>query len=358
VIVFAVLTAIWSTALFEFTSRSRWASFLSLALIIALYSLRWETGTDWGSYFEFFDSFNSSDRFLVVFEPGYILLVKLVKSIWNNYSFYLLVHSALVWIFIWEVNKRLSPRPIISLVLVLCYFYPYLGSERQLIAIAFCWISLIFVISREPIKFYTSLAVAVSFHVSAVIFLPVYLISRPKFGKSTLALLGLFSVIVLSLDIFAPLMAVLEASTSMLGKDYGSYSENISAQSFYTTGLLKKIAVISLIIIFDKQLSREAFYRQYLIVRNIILYGFVLHALFGSSIPTFVGRASLYFNPFECILFTFILASIKSLIPRTIFCCLLIGYSYIYLYRSLQIYYDLFFPYCSVFETACRANIY
>lgn len=330
----------------------------SVALIVLLFGLRWETGTDWNYYKDYFEGTSNTTLVHAHVEPGYIAFVRLISLITDNYSVYLMVHSVLLWFLIARFNQKFSSFPALSLVLVFIYIYPYLGAERQLLAVAFSWASLSFVLTKEPVKFYMTMFLAASFHFSAFVFIPAYFISTNKLGKYSLLLMSALVAVFLLLGSSEFLVRVLEVFAGASGKSYEAYYKTISADSFTFFGTAKKCLVLALIFIFNKALIASHFSMRYIVIRNLIVLGILLHFLFGTIIPIFVMRASLYFNALEGILLIHILSIIKGIKFKALFIPVILGYCYFYLYRALQIYQDLFFPYCQLFEEGCRAHLY
>src|SRR5574343_526821 len=95
-------------------------------LFITLGSLRWTTGTDWPSYFRFFNTNTTLDQFILnpTFEIGFGLLNYIIRVFTPNFT-YLLTVMAIVSIGL--KLKFIGHYSEAVFLTLLCYFSFYLG---------------------------------------------------------------------------------------------------------------------------------------------------------------------------------------------------------------------------------------
>lgn len=127
-------------------------------------------------------------------DPGYDLFVKLTQVISDDYQVFLVVVAVifmvpfLIWV--WRESKN----PLISFALFSSLFYAFFAITGIRQTIATSLIVLIgdrFVKERKLIPFLVVAFFAALIHMSALVFVPFYFLSRIKIRKTTSALAGL-----------------------------------------------------------------------------------------------------------------------------------------------------------------------
>ena len=110
------------------------------------------------------------------YERGYILLCKLLSSISPNQQFLLVGCAAVSLIPIFYVVYRRSEYPSLSafVFMGLSTFLLLFSGLRQSIALGICFLSLLYIEERKPIKFMLTVFLARTFHTSAWLFLAAY----------------------------------------------------------------------------------------------------------------------------------------------------------------------------------------
>lgn len=123
-------------------------------------------------------------------EPGYIVFVKLLTLISSSPLTLFLAEAAICVFGVCLFIYRNSEQPFLSL-----FFYITLGEFafemmgfRQSIAMSICLVGLEFVKKKKPIPFLLTVALAACFHISAIVFLPVYFLAYRKLSAVNLLL--------------------------------------------------------------------------------------------------------------------------------------------------------------------------
>lgn len=124
----------------------------------------------------------------VYFENGYIALMKFCNYIGlSARGFFYVVYAIILWP-IYHVINRYSVYPLISIVLYITFLYFTfdLTGLRQAIGMSICLLAFTFSLGsgwKNCLFFYLLTFLAITFHSSAAVFLPAYLLARLKLSK-------------------------------------------------------------------------------------------------------------------------------------------------------------------------------
>jgi hypothetical protein len=117
--------------------------------------------------------------------PGYLLLSYFVAKTTGNFQIFLCAVALISVAALYYFLKENSKHPYIS-ILVLCGlgYYDFLFSGlKQAVAMSFCLYSFKFIKEKRLAKFLIIVGIAMSFHFTAIIFLPIYFYLNSKFSK-------------------------------------------------------------------------------------------------------------------------------------------------------------------------------
>ncbi len=173
-------------------------SFIFLVAFLILFSgLRWRTGLDWGAYEEYFKIFDIKKRFsLIVFEPGYVFLTFLVKSVLNQgYSVFLFIFSFFVILLRAKFFRQNTELIFIALLLFWGNTLAEVFPIRQSLAISVCLLSIPFIQRRKPIIHILITIIGMQFHFSLILWLVAYPVYHAKWSikwKVTFLILSIF----------------------------------------------------------------------------------------------------------------------------------------------------------------------
>lgn len=176
-----------------FYKRTYW---LFISIFLLLSSLRWENGTDWESYYLFYTYHIDSDEiFIGNMEPGFTIMNSF-NSFFKNYTVQLTSVAICSIIPIALCIRNYSVYPCFSLFIWFCISFAGIFSVRQNIAIAIFVLSWKFIEQKNLKKFILCILLASTFHVSALITLPVYYIWHKKITlKTNIIIVIVFSFI-------------------------------------------------------------------------------------------------------------------------------------------------------------------
>lgn len=323
---------------------------ISIFWLVLHDGLRWEIGTDWDSYYNFFINNEAAAHY----EIGYTIVTRVFRAFTDSYTLYLLAQALFTYIILYHFIKSYSVYPEMSLCIFYCTMIGLMGSNRQLIAIAICLMSVKYVIYRSLPKFLICLLVACCFHTTSMVFVLTYFLYNIKlkyyYVWGIIALCIIINLAGLINNIpFIEYAVFLDSNSA---EKLSFYANNDSLSGFSIFGTLKRCLIISAAL-YCKPKSAKV----YNLFLNMYIVGTVIYTLFiGSILGIMAGRGAVYFNISEIILlpyiFYFIYIKMGHRISKTIWLIFFIFLIYM-MYRDMLSYviaYDLniYTPYKSV----------
>jgi hypothetical protein len=275
----------------------------SLAGLIFFFGFRGFIGWDWSLYYPAFRSIPALFSFkqglftVTRFDYGFVTYMSLVKSIWNNYHFFILINTLIDILILSAFLKQFSRYsfPLSCLVFIIMGgFYLETDLLRSAKAILLFILSIKYINEKKPVAFLLINLVAISFHISAVLFLPLYFILNRSISKRIIFFVFAAGLIIflLQIEYIRPFLAWL---ASILGEKFTilleKYLQIAAYSSAYgiTIGLLERIITASLILIYyDKLIKKDSF--NLLFINAYFIY-FIIFFYFAEIkvIPIRVG---------------------------------------------------------------------
>jgi transmembrane protein EpsG len=328
------------------------AAYLLLGFTVLLFFLgaRWETGTDWFPYIEYFQNLDNFRNF----EIGYVLFNEAVRQFSDNYTIFLFIGGgiALAPIF-WFLREESRGWVPLGLMIFYSYYFliTYFGASRRIIAIGLCVLAAMKLLEKKKKFAFLLIILGSFFHYSAMICILYFLLDRIN-----LSIKGIFQImiamsgaIIVSLllnpylnqiDIFYHITGrvteYLVGETSVEG-----YNEN--AVSIFS--IIKRsifiVFVIYTVSIFKKNItSNETFFI------NSYIVSFFIYLISEFAVGDIFKTFTIYFSIFEIVL-------IPNLIRKYQFNVRLILYIAFVPYLILQTYsatfgnpfVDMYIPY-------------
>lgn len=233
-----------------------------IASILTLFSgLRnWAVGSDTYQYFYLFDSvkYESWKDLINSFinfsgkDPFYKIFEKFFQIFSDSYQLYLCLVALIFMIslgnFIYKNTNRIS-HAILAFIIYMGYFYGFFSITgiRQTLATAFLLWSFEFIKQRKLVPFLLLVLVASLFHITALVFLPLYFIANIKKTKLLFVLsLISFPFVMVFKNVLAPLLV------NYFGVEdrFGVYAEQYErGGSLILTTFHILLALISILII-------------------------------------------------------------------------------------------------------------
>jgi hypothetical protein len=334
-------------------------AFSSFVLLAFFTGLRWETGTDWFSYKELFDTLELGWTFLLnvySFDLGYVVLNAIVKSFTDDYTLFLLVDSFIAVGIVFWFLKKYSPNPNISFFVFYNAFFvgQFMGSNRRIISLGAALFVFYFVHEMKYKKYAFWQTIAFLFHRTSIMLFLTWFIPRKRFTAKQILLILLVCLIIGIPELPFKFVGVLGETLSVFGNNpfverMLFYSENNEAVISENTNplILMTLSVI----------KRSVFILFYLYVikinkgildslsdyfLNIYVVGFAIYLLFNGS-PIF-QMISTYFTFIEIVLIGRFW-SYTDIRTKFIFLAILLFYGFFQLLSSLNAYPELYIPY-------------
>lgn len=334
--------------LLNILSKDKFKS-LFLLLIISFYifvdGFKYELGTDWINYYNYYTGISPDQRFEVGFK-AYVSLFNLLEL---DYYFFIFITSFFI------VTLNLLPIYFLSNKSLLAVIYAgsillwYMGSMRQFIASGFLMISIFFILKNRFFLYSFFIFIGSLFHISILILFPIYFIYKKNFKNFFILyiiaiLLSLFPIYLL--EIFNTV------SDFFINKKFDHRIGGYADQSNPVLGFFRKLFSFSIpfyyYYLISQKLSDKSFYMINLrFFLHISLLTFIFYYLGLYVFATFSSRMDFY----SIVLFFSVLLgllerklSIQGKLLLSLFAFILTIISII---RMKE--FSLFIPYSSIF---------
>jgi len=320
----------------------------AFAILLFFIGLRGYIGTDFSQYVLFFEEINTLGNLgsldFLRFEPGFVIYSSLLKTIWDDYAFYVFVSALIDLLAFYFVFKRFSN----SIVLAFIFFFTYhgLGLECDLLrnvkGIDFFLLSIPFLQDRKFVPYLLLNLLGATFHISSLIFIPCYFFLTHKFSVKTLILIVVignilylshaFSVVGTLYSMVMNLFPGGMAAEKVLG-----HIENATSSGFSLSHIQRTSSVVVALAFYDKLTTQRQ--TNVLFINCLMLY--YMFIMLFSEVSVLSGRVSLLFTVGEWV----VLANFFSLRHRyrQLICTLLLAlclYNNISTHRAVLSRYD------------------
>ena len=306
--IFAVLFAVLANF-----KNFRFGLEISFFLIFLFLSLRYNFGNDYQGYYRIFNDMTNSaqldlnyKRFGQVIEPGWSILCWLFKP----YGFYWLIafHSFLLCLAYYIFFKSYIPKYFYWLSILILIFDPtllliQLSALRQALATILIILSYQYIIKKNLLLFLVCIASASLFHISALFFLPVYLLGYLKFQINNIAGVLIF-ILFLILTFYGKLLIPLVGN--FISTYFERYDNYVVKEGEFGTGL--RFAYYSLLLLLTLYVCKFQKNETALILNLSILSFFIFPI--GLTIDM-ARRFGYYFQPAILASFPILINQIK-----------------------------------------------
>jgi len=352
IIIFTILSLF---SLIESTNLDRRITVLFYIIfcfgLYVLSFIRWEIGTDWKNYYDYFQSVGGIAFEDDVFEWFYSILTRIISSFTDNYNVFLCIAGLILFSFQSMALKKLSPYPTISLLFLWSIQFANVLFVRQWIAIAILMFSVIYIEKKQFIPFILLVIFAAGFHRTSWIFVFAWWIYQMNFSKKTMLLLLLasigFSIIITkALELLSGgIGGVVQAKIDTYLSDEFNDDTNseIGLLSVIIRGFANKFLILfTSFYLYDKIIEKYPQFRGYL---NLYWFGAIIYFSTISISVVFV-RISYAFDVFQIILVAYFFKLIESPLLRFTAFLLLVCYLFLRMRQQLNgPYADEFVPF-------------
>lgn len=169
---------------------------ISIAFFLMFFvaAIRVGVGTDFYVYEEWFYKTDSIDNFM---DSGFNLLILIIKLFSNNSQWLFAASSFIILLFMFKsaINEQENYELSILLFITLSFFFSSNNGIRQWISIAILMYSIKYIRERNIWKFLLFIAIASSFHMTSIVFIPFYWILNLKVENKSRVILLCLSII-------------------------------------------------------------------------------------------------------------------------------------------------------------------
>ncbi|MCF0202933.1 MAG: EpsG family protein, partial [Bacteroidaceae bacterium] len=262
-------------------NRKMQLTIVAVSAFFLFFAFRGFVFSDWTNYYSYFENVEwydvlswelGSEDF---YEPGFALLNLICKSAFNNFHFFVFVHTSIVLAIILLFFKQNNMQNI-PLALAIFISFGGLGMTinlmRNLICIGIFLVSIPYTRDRRPVYYFAMCTAALMFHFSAIIYFPLYFVLHITINRWIY--LGVF----LALNVFflskasifltiAHMLGLEEAFVSRMK----AYTELMSASRGLSIGYLERLGTGCLVFLYYEKL-KEVRKGQEIFLNSLLLY--------------------------------------------------------------------------------------
>ena len=307
------------------------------------------TGTDWRNYessYQWigFDTFLSSITF---WEPGYIFLVSLFRFLHIDFWPFLITVKIVTFLsFCWFLRKYGRDKFFLVMTFFLSfygYFFWIDNPLRNLCAFTIFLFAIDAVCSKKKRRFYFTVALAILFHYSALVLLPMYLWLHAKFKTGSIVIIYLaVTILFLNVNLVFKAIDLLFGWFPVIQNKLYEYSSSMDGKIFSMGFILHNIFFI-LILISRKKI--EVLQYGNIIFMGAVVYIFIFRL--GLTFTVFM-RFAMYFAVLYSLAVVFVLDNLK-VESRKIYLAYLLMISILSCYNSITKDYR-YVPYSNYLE--------
>jgi len=336
---------------------SKTGFFLFLAALIALGGLRWQTGTDWPAYYNYY-TLNSTWKEYNngLFEIAYAFLNFIVHFLFNSYTAFLLIFTSLVVLIKFSAIKRIALYPALTFYLYYCSNVGDVLAVRQYLAVSIMLISIYYIHCKDKARFFLLLVLATSIHNASILWIFAYYVYHKRFSwllvvTAFIAALciGLFGSGVFLSILNLMLMPFKSAGRAMAKIIYylNDYGNPYFSMTKTIISIIKRIIFFPVFLFLRKRISEKNEYAYGLI--NLYFFGNIIYLLFTFSFTQF-QRMTVPYVFTEIFIIPVILRTIKKQYTKYLFLMLILLYGIFKLYSAINPFKECLLPYYSIFN--------
>jgi hypothetical protein len=331
---------------------TKWIRVLTIVGFLFFFGLRGFVYTDWYNYYPYFNGLPKlweigSGTFQ--YEIGFELYSIFIKSIWNNYFFWIFISSLIDACLLHVFFKRYSKYYVLGIIIFVVFhgFIIEINLLRNIKAMLLFLLSLRYIKEQKIIPFLLLNILAISFHLSAIVYIPAYFLLHREYSKKILWAIFLIGNIVFlaQLEYIAPIFNFLG---NMIGGKTALKTSLYLHDNFYSKpygfslGYFERIfTYIVVMACYNKLLKQNK--TNIIFINAYVLYFFVF--FFCSEMTVITQRVPLLFVFSYWILYSRLYELIALRKAKLVFLSLFTLYSILKLGGSNQ---DIFSKYDNI----------
>jgi hypothetical protein len=333
-------------------------SVVFLLIFWAMAWLRWERGTDWMNYLDFFNT-NTIDFETATgsgYEWGFGAINYLVHLVTDDYTVLLFILSTVLFMAAGAAILKSSRRPIVATLVFFCCNVGFIFFTRQGIAVVFALLAAGYIVRGSKWGFLLSVLAGALFHYSILVFLPAWWIYRLRI-KTPHFVVVIVCGIVLAVAVSRMAVGALSGLPGFVGVKLAGYLESGTAdfegfgQSVYRVlagGLFNRGGLLLLAMLVVGRRRGEDECANGMI--NLYAFNLILF-LMMAPIAVSLTRFASYYDALAVFLIPVLYDHVRRRSNRWLLASFLTLYlAYRLFYGALGgLYGELFVPYNSVF---------
>lgn len=270
--------------------KCKYVARLSISLLYASFiGFRGENvGVDTQNYIESYLKFGAEG--CPWMEPGFDFInTSCYKAqLGSHWMFFFVALISCSFIFLSLSPYKGKKYSIAAFCLHLFTFFPFVNIVRQMVAVSIFLFSYKFIRERKFIFYVLFIFLATSFHVTAILLLPLYLLNNYKIPKIPIVLIYLSSFAFLFFD-----SSHLLPSLDLIGRSFETYVNKAEMKDFGIMGYLAETSIFVVVLI---TMLKNDIFNKYPLLSNFVLIAMVLNNV-GIHIPIIL-RIATYFKFF------------------------------------------------------------
>ncbi|WP_181186397.1 EpsG family protein [Orenia metallireducens] len=289
-------------------------------------------------------STNISDVFIEAkktnMEVGYIFLNIIFKNIINNFELFSFFIAFITIFLTFKAYEKLSIYPLISILIYISYLFLLqpMTQIRNALALSIILNALVYVEKKQLLKYILMVFFASLFHISSIIFLPVFFFNKIKLNKEVSYII-FFSLIILLLssnfNILILKFAKILPRENIISRKiiYYYYSQSYgSGLEGFSVRVLLSMFILFLTIFFEGILRKKLKYYNLIL---ILLFGSFFFRLYSSHFSIMLRLANV-FGVIEPIILPSFLLLFKNRFLKLIYIMLLDAYCFFSMFSVLK----------------------
>lgn len=329
-------------------------AFTCFALLVFQDGFRWETGTDWDPYHNFFEELTISEQpENSDFDIGYVYFTYIIRLLTENYNIFLTIYAIFFYGTFFFLIFKGSKYPFTSLLIFYMSTIYYMGMNRQFMAMMFYALGLVKIIENKRGVYLILIAIGACFHKTILIGL-VALFLNKKLNNTIVVVILCITILIAASGIINKLPIGLFA---LLGDQAGDKMEYYSINGDETSimsmlfATIRRFIWIIPLMVFDKRISDKP--KGYDLFFNLYLIGTVFYIICnGTILQIIVSRALIYFNIMEMFLVPIVFTLLRPNYGKLIATFILVAYTTFFTFKGFAGYgegTDYFLPYKGIF---------
>lgn len=334
-----------------------------LFILILFASLRWKTGTDWNSYYEYFIFNKTYSEFLNNhhnFEKIFTMITFFIRSFTKNYNLYLLIYITIGIILFYKILKKMNIK-YMGVSIFSYYMGPYMdyfGGIRAAMAVLITLYSVDYIKKRNYKYFLFTNLIAMQFHRTAIVFLGAIFSKKIKMKRYSYLLIIIVFYFLgkeeVCLYLLKGLYEIFKGSEIFIFNKLEFYLNNnalIISESYIMKDMLSALKRVILLFIFIYYKNKIKINKEeYEIFFNIYFISICIYFLFSTPSLEIFKRMSIYFFSSEILLISFLLENVKNKTNKIV---IYILFAIVYFSKLNQflgsVYGELYQPYYDIF---------